>query len=250
MKTVKVYGPGCKRCETTEAMVKEAAESPGRGCRGRKGHRSQVHRHGGRHVHARDLDRRETGSCRRPAGWRKTRRLADGLTVRAAQSTWTGQIGLLTQEPARISTCAGISSGTPASRRALHRLAATSACTTGDAHIHRLTAKASQPSFGSGLCAVVFLFGELAMVRARGFVIAFALLPLSVSADETAQGQVIWTSSCARCHKSASSLLQRMPKKDANARAIYLDTFLPNHHLTDPVQQSEPISWLIAQNSE
>ena len=25
MKTVKVYGPGCKRCETTEAMIKEAA---------------------------------------------------------------------------------------------------------------------------------------------------------------------------------------------------------------------------------
>ncbi|MCB1407179.1 MAG: thioredoxin family protein [Rhodobacteraceae bacterium] len=25
MKTVTVYGPGCKRCETTEAMVKEAA---------------------------------------------------------------------------------------------------------------------------------------------------------------------------------------------------------------------------------
>ena len=25
MKNVKVYGPGCKRCEKTEAMVKEAA---------------------------------------------------------------------------------------------------------------------------------------------------------------------------------------------------------------------------------
>ncbi len=25
MKTVKIYGPGCKRCETTEAMVREAA---------------------------------------------------------------------------------------------------------------------------------------------------------------------------------------------------------------------------------
>lgn len=25
MKTVKVFGPGCKRCETTEAMVREAA---------------------------------------------------------------------------------------------------------------------------------------------------------------------------------------------------------------------------------
>ncbi len=25
MKNVKVYGPGCKRCETTEAMVKDAA---------------------------------------------------------------------------------------------------------------------------------------------------------------------------------------------------------------------------------
>ncbi|GMG85402.1 thioredoxin family protein [Paralimibaculum aggregatum] len=25
MKTVKVYGPGCKRCQTTEAMVREAA---------------------------------------------------------------------------------------------------------------------------------------------------------------------------------------------------------------------------------
>ena len=25
MKTVRVYGPGCKRCETTEAMVREAA---------------------------------------------------------------------------------------------------------------------------------------------------------------------------------------------------------------------------------
>ncbi len=25
MKIVKVYGPGCKRCETTETMVKEAA---------------------------------------------------------------------------------------------------------------------------------------------------------------------------------------------------------------------------------
>jgi len=25
MKTVKVYGPGCKRCETTEQMVKDAA---------------------------------------------------------------------------------------------------------------------------------------------------------------------------------------------------------------------------------
>ena len=25
MKTVKVFGPGCKRCETTEAMVKDAA---------------------------------------------------------------------------------------------------------------------------------------------------------------------------------------------------------------------------------
>jgi len=29
MKTVKVYGPGCKRCEATEAMVKEAAEKLG-----------------------------------------------------------------------------------------------------------------------------------------------------------------------------------------------------------------------------
>ena len=25
MKTVKIYGPGCKRCETTETMVKDAA---------------------------------------------------------------------------------------------------------------------------------------------------------------------------------------------------------------------------------
>ncbi|TCM87120.1 thioredoxin family protein [Rhodovulum steppense] len=25
MKTVKVYGPGCKRCETTEQMVRETA---------------------------------------------------------------------------------------------------------------------------------------------------------------------------------------------------------------------------------
>ena len=29
MKIVKVYGPGCKRCETTEAMVKDAASRLG-----------------------------------------------------------------------------------------------------------------------------------------------------------------------------------------------------------------------------
>jgi small redox-active disulfide protein 2 len=29
MKTIKVYGPGCKRCETAEAMVKEAAAKLG-----------------------------------------------------------------------------------------------------------------------------------------------------------------------------------------------------------------------------
>ncbi|ODN69990.1 thioredoxin family protein [Methylobrevis pamukkalensis] len=29
MKTVKVFGPGCKRCQTTEAMVKEAAAKLG-----------------------------------------------------------------------------------------------------------------------------------------------------------------------------------------------------------------------------
>lgn len=29
MKTVKVYGPGCKRCETTEAMVRDAATKLG-----------------------------------------------------------------------------------------------------------------------------------------------------------------------------------------------------------------------------
>lgn len=29
MKSVKVYGPGCKRCETTEAMVREAAAKLG-----------------------------------------------------------------------------------------------------------------------------------------------------------------------------------------------------------------------------
>ncbi len=29
MKTVKVYGPGCKRCQTTEAMVKETAAKLG-----------------------------------------------------------------------------------------------------------------------------------------------------------------------------------------------------------------------------
>ncbi|PTW59713.1 small redox-active disulfide protein 2 [Breoghania corrubedonensis] len=29
MKTVKVYGPGCKRCETTEKMVRDAAEKLG-----------------------------------------------------------------------------------------------------------------------------------------------------------------------------------------------------------------------------
>lgn len=29
MKTVKVYGPGCNRCETTETMVKEAAAKLG-----------------------------------------------------------------------------------------------------------------------------------------------------------------------------------------------------------------------------
>lgn len=29
MKTVKVYGPGCTRCDTTEAMVKEAASRLG-----------------------------------------------------------------------------------------------------------------------------------------------------------------------------------------------------------------------------
>ncbi len=29
MKDIKVYGPGCKRCETTEAMVKETAEKLG-----------------------------------------------------------------------------------------------------------------------------------------------------------------------------------------------------------------------------
>lgn len=29
MKIIKVYGPGCKRCETTEQMVKEAAAKLG-----------------------------------------------------------------------------------------------------------------------------------------------------------------------------------------------------------------------------
>ena len=29
MKTVKVYGPGCKRCETTETMVRDAAAKLG-----------------------------------------------------------------------------------------------------------------------------------------------------------------------------------------------------------------------------
>lgn len=29
MKTVKVYGPGCKRCETTEKMIKDAASRLG-----------------------------------------------------------------------------------------------------------------------------------------------------------------------------------------------------------------------------
>lgn len=29
MKTVKVYGPGCTRCETTEAMVKDTASRLG-----------------------------------------------------------------------------------------------------------------------------------------------------------------------------------------------------------------------------
>lgn len=29
MKTIKVFGPGCKRCETTEAMVKDAAAKLG-----------------------------------------------------------------------------------------------------------------------------------------------------------------------------------------------------------------------------
>ncbi len=29
MKDVKVYGPGCKRCETTEAMVRDAAAKLG-----------------------------------------------------------------------------------------------------------------------------------------------------------------------------------------------------------------------------
>lgn len=29
MKTIKVYGPGCKRCETTEKMVKDAAAKLG-----------------------------------------------------------------------------------------------------------------------------------------------------------------------------------------------------------------------------
>ena len=29
MKIVKVYGPGCKRCETTETMVKDAAAKLG-----------------------------------------------------------------------------------------------------------------------------------------------------------------------------------------------------------------------------
>ena len=29
MKTVKVYGPGCKRCEATEKMVKDAADKLG-----------------------------------------------------------------------------------------------------------------------------------------------------------------------------------------------------------------------------
>lgn len=27
MKTLKVYGPGCKRCDATEAMIREAATS-------------------------------------------------------------------------------------------------------------------------------------------------------------------------------------------------------------------------------
>ncbi|WP_299785071.1 thioredoxin family protein [uncultured Marivita sp.] len=29
MKTVKVYGPGCKRCEATETMIKDAATKLG-----------------------------------------------------------------------------------------------------------------------------------------------------------------------------------------------------------------------------
>ncbi|WP_417249158.1 thioredoxin family protein [Celeribacter sp.] len=29
MKTVKIYGPGCKRCETTETMVRETAAKLG-----------------------------------------------------------------------------------------------------------------------------------------------------------------------------------------------------------------------------
>ena len=38
MKTIKVYGPGCKRCETTETMVKDSRREARRRSRNRKGH--------------------------------------------------------------------------------------------------------------------------------------------------------------------------------------------------------------------
>ena len=61
MKTVKVYGPGCKRCEATETMVKETADKLGVEVEVEKVTDAKSIAMAGRHVHA--------GAWRSMASW-------------------------------------------------------------------------------------------------------------------------------------------------------------------------------------
>ncbi|TPE51441.1 hypothetical protein [Amaricoccus solimangrovi] len=85
-------------------------------------------------------------------------------------------------------------------------------------------------------------------LRAAAFVAALgAAAP--VLAEEMAEGQAIWSSACARCHRDPAALLRGL-EPGAAARAAELDVFLARHRAPDPAKRAALIDWLLSLGGE
>ena len=88
------------------------------------------------------------------------------------------------------------------------------------------------------------------IARAGLLLATLATAPLRATAGDVAEGQAIWSSACARCHRDPEAVVRDLEPEDAAGRAAYLDGFLARHRMPDPAKRATLIAWLLSLTGE
>ena len=65
-------------------------------------------------------------------------------------------------------------------------------------------------------------------------------------AGDIERGETAYAEDCASCHRTPARFMANVPGEDDDARAAWLEDFLPEHYAPDAQDRADIIAWLLA----